>query len=73
LSVVIAGRHIGAVRIYKPHERPDVEVLLDGTWHPGELRGTWRRKGNRLCKVSWRDRPGMTHLDTVPDEQVRLI
>jgi len=26
-----------------PTSRPDVEVLVDGTWHAGELGGTWRR------------------------------
>jgi hypothetical protein len=59
--------------VYKPSERPDVEVLVDGTWHPGELRGTWQRNGKDLCNVSWRDRPGMTHLDTVAADRVRLI
>jgi len=36
-------------RIYDPAERPLIEVLIDGTWYPGELRawlpnddGTWR-------------------------------
>jgi hypothetical protein len=29
-----ADRHSRGMRIYKPHERPDVEVLVDGTWPP---------------------------------------
>jgi len=61
------------VRVYQPHERLDVEVLVNGTWHPGELRGTWRRHGRKLCNVSWRDRPGMTHLNTVPADRVRPL
>jgi len=63
--------HSRPVKIYKLHERPAVEVLVDDTWFPGELRGTWRRRGRRLCNVSWRDRIGMTHLDSVPADHVR--
>jgi hypothetical protein len=29
------------VHIYSPADRPDVEVLVDDTWHPDELRGWW--------------------------------
>jgi hypothetical protein len=60
------------MRIYKPHERPGIEVLIDGNWHPGELRGTWRRlEGADVCNVAWRERPGMTRLDTVSADRVR--
>jgi hypothetical protein len=60
------------MRIHKAHERPDVEVLVDGTWHRGELRGSWRRlDGADGCNVSWRERAGMTRLDTVSAERVR--
>jgi len=61
------------VHIYRPYERPDVEVLVEGTWWPGELRGYWDRGGRRLMNVSWRTAPGMTRLDTVPAERVRLL
>jgi hypothetical protein len=59
------------MRIYKPHERPDVEILVDGTWYPGELRGRWRRGGKTLCNVAWHDRRGATHLTTVPVDRIR--
>jgi hypothetical protein len=60
------------MRIYKGHERPDVQVLVDGTWLPGELRGSLRRlDGADVCNVSWRKRAGMTRLDTVSTERVR--
>src|SRR3954452_7164210 len=65
--------HPRIMKVYKPHERPEVEVLVDGTWYRGELRGTWRRGGVDVCNVSWRERPGMIRLDTVAAERVRLI
>lgn len=60
-----------AEHVYAPADRPDVEVLVDGTWHPGELRGWWDRDGVRLMNVSWREAVGMTRIDTVPDDRVR--
>ena len=42
-----AGRQVGGAssvdrvdqcRVYRPDERPDVEVLVDGVWCDGELR-----------------------------------
>jgi hypothetical protein len=27
-----------AEHLYLPADRPDIEVLVDGTWYPGELR-----------------------------------
>jgi hypothetical protein len=56
------------VRIYKPTS-PDVDVLVDGPWHPDELRGTWRRGGVDVCNVSWRERLGLTRIDTVAPER----
>src|SRR4051794_14486661 len=68
-------RHCGhrRLKVCKPHERPGVEVLVDGPAHSGELRGTWWRNGAELCNVSWRERAGMTHLDTVTADRVTLI
>lgn len=59
--------------VYPPAERPDIEVLVDGTWHPGELRGWWDRGGQRPMNVSWRTGPGLTRLDTVPAGRVREV
>jgi hypothetical protein len=62
-----------AEQVYDPHERPDVEVLVDGTWHPGELRGWWDRDGERLVNVSWRAAVGTTYIDTVRADRVREV
>jgi len=59
------------MRTYKPHERPDIEVLVNGIWYPGQLRASWRRHGRKFHSVSWTERPGMTRLDTVPAARVR--
>lgn len=60
-----------AEHVYRPDERPDIEVEVDGTWHPGELRGWWDRDGRRLVNVSWRPQAGITYIDTVPADRVR--
>lgn len=59
-------------RVYEPADRPDVEVLIDGTWYPGELRawypqpdGTWHGD------VMWSAGPAQNRLDTVPAERIR--
>lgn len=59
-------------KIYDPHERPDIEVLVDGTWHQGELRawfpaddGTWS------ANVTYRTAPGENRILTVPEDHVR--
>jgi hypothetical protein len=60
------------LKIYLPQERPDVEVLVDGAWYPGELRGTWRRRCRRQYTVSFRRTPGLSRLDTVTGDRVRM-
>jgi hypothetical protein len=59
--------------VYKPDQRPDVEVMVDGTWWPGELRGWWDRDGVRLMNVQWRTGPSQVRLDTVLAELVRPV
>ena len=57
----------------KPGERPDVEVLVDGTWCPGELRmWTQHDNGDWAADVQYRP-PGAysSHLATFPECQVR--
>jgi hypothetical protein len=51
------------LRVYRSHERPDVEVLVDGVWRVGELR-MWHQDadGAWLAQVQWR-----------PDEPTRII
>lgn len=57
--------------IYAPLERPDVEVLVDDTWWPGEVRmateltdGVWQHD------VQYRTDAGQ-FVDTFPDERIR--
>lgn len=57
--------------VYRPDERPDVEVLVDGSWHAGELRGWWDDRGRRVMNVQWHEGVGLTRLDTVSAELVR--
>jgi hypothetical protein len=40
--------------VYRPADRPDVEVLIGGTWYPGELRmwsprPEWREVVDHRC------------------------
>jgi hypothetical protein len=53
--------------VYRPADRPDVEIEIDGTWYPGELRawfprddGTW--EGNVMYSLG----PAQNHLDQFP-------
>jgi hypothetical protein len=42
-------------RVFKPDDRPDVEVLVDGAWCDGELRmWTQREDGSWWGNVAWR-------------------
>ena len=59
--------------VYLAHERPDVEVLWEGVWCPGELRMQRQDvSGQWLCNVQFR-RPGelSSHIDTFPASEVR--
>ena len=60
--------------VYPPADRPEVEVLVDGTWHYGELR-MWRRseEGSWLANVRWTRAQGENRLDTFPAEKVRPL
>ncbi|HXH77339.1 hypothetical protein [Nocardioides sp.] len=66
------GRQTGEVTTYSPDERPDVEVLVNGVWHPGELRAWQRRDDGWWANVQWRPRAGETYIDTVPAIDVRV-
>jgi hypothetical protein len=61
-------------RLYYGHDRPLIEVLVDGGWWPGELRawlpnddGTW------FANVGYSRGPGQNYLATVPAECVRKV
>lgn len=61
------------IHTYPIDQRPDVEVLVDGTWYPGELRQWIDSAGRRTCDVSWRRAPTQTRIDTFPAETVRKV
>lgn len=57
--------------VYPEAERPEVEVEVDGLWHPGVLCG-WRDvEGQRQMDVEWRTELGSDFIDTVPNVRVR--
>ncbi len=60
--------------VYLAHEPPDVEVLWEGVWCPGELRmQSQDAAGQWLCNVQYR-RPGelSSHIDDFAAPEVRL-
>ena len=58
--------------VYLAQDRPDVEVLWEGVWCPGEVRMVRWVDGAELHQVQYR-RPGVlsSHIDTFPASQVR--
>lgn len=58
---------ISVPTVYRPDERPDVEVLVDGQWRSGELRMV--HDDGRL-NVQYRLN-GDVYLDNFPAERVR--
>ena len=60
--------------VYSPADRPEVEVLVEGTWHYGELRmWTQHRDGSWSANVMWTRAHGENRLDTFPAENVRPL
>ena len=59
------------VRTYRPDQRPDIEVLVDGHWYEGELR-QWSKddEGQWSAQVNWRRAAGDTLIDTFSTAQV---
>ena len=60
-----------ALRTYRPDERPDVEVLVDGQWCKGELRQWSNDDSNWSAQVQWRRTAGETFIDTFPADRIR--
>ena len=59
--------------VFPPADRPDVEVLWEGVWCPGELRMQRQDEaGQWACQVQYR-RPGelSSSIDTLPASEVR--
>ena len=64
------ARHI----VYQPHERSEVEVLVDGAWHYGELRmWTHERDGSWSAQVTWTRTSGEQFIDTFEADDVRPL
>lgn len=63
---------MAVVRTYRPDERPDVEILIDGNWCKGELRQwTVDRERNWAARANWRREVGRTYIDTFPADRIR--
>jgi hypothetical protein len=51
----------------------DVEVLVDGTWWPGNLEH-WRRRDDRWEGwIRWSTGPGENRVDWFPAERIRRV
>ena len=59
-------------RAYRPDERPDVLVTVEGVEYPGELR-MWQQRedGSWWAQVNYRSEPGANRIDTVHADEVR--
>lgn len=60
--------------VFKPEERPLVEVLIDGRWLPGELR-MWAQdeNGDWTANVKYTDEEHFNYITTVVADQVRKV
>lgn len=60
--------------VYKPHERPLVEVLVDGRWLPGEIR-MWSllEDDTVVGNVQYSTHPGDNRLGTFDLADVRPV
>lgn len=60
-------------RVYPPAERPDVEVLVEGTWYAGDLR-MWSRVDDLwIAQVRWNRGPGENLVGNFPEDRVRPV
>lgn len=56
----IERRH---VKVFRPDERPDVEVHVGDDWLPGEVRQQWQEEDGWWVEVQYR--PEGTHSRTI--------
>lgn len=59
------------VHVYKPGDRPDVMVRIDGNWWPGELRMWKQHPDGWWAQVNYTTAVGMTYIGTVHENDVR--
>lgn len=57
--------------IFRPADRPEIEALVDGTWHSGELRAWVPRDGSWEARVWYSLRPGHMCLVTLAADHIR--
>ncbi|CUR54588.1 hypothetical protein NOCA2190045 [metagenome] len=59
--------------VYRPAERPEVEVLVDGRWHYGQLRMWTRHDSGWRAQVTWTRDTAENRIDSFPSERVRKL
>lgn len=64
---------LAQVIVFRPDQRPPVEVLIRGVWLHGELRAWFPVPDGWRANVSYSTGPGETRLETVPAECVRPV
>ena len=57
--------------VFHGFDCPDVEVLRDNAWHPGELRSWHQTEAGWDAMVQYNVGPGMTYLERVASGRVR--
>jgi hypothetical protein len=60
-------------RVFHGFDRPLVQVEVDGTWYPGELRMWEQRDGVWWGQVTYSLAAGQTHLDAFPESRIRRV
>lgn len=60
-------------RVYPPAEQPEVEVLVDGSWYPGDLRSWTSTPDGWVAQVRWNRAPGENLLGNFPEDRVRPV
>ena len=58
-------------RTYPRGEEPDVEVEVEGQWHPGDLQAWTKRDGSWWAHVVYSTGPAQTYRSIIPAERVR--
>jgi hypothetical protein len=60
--------------VSRPHERPEVKVLVDGAWHYGELR-MWTQHADRTwsAQVTWTRAAGENLIGKFPASEIRPV
>lgn len=57
--------------VFRPDDRPECEVLVDGTWFPGEVRMWTETPTGWVAEVGFNTGPAQNRIDSFPFEDVR--